>query len=178
MPGAGTTFISLCFANFICSKLGRRTAYIELNTTNEIRTLSSNRKAMEFLYKGISIFPCQTVTSLADVLHMDYEYFVLDMGVLNTYTLKEFLRCDKKFLVCSLCQWKKEKTLERIENLFHTTIINQEQFLILDNLGKKESKLSLSSKHTLKVRSFPFVSNPFQLETFLFHDISTLLKGV
>lgn len=135
-------------------------------------------ESKSFSFLGIDFFPCRTVTSLPEILRMDYEYFILDMGVLNTYTAKEFSRCDKQFLVCSLSKWKRKNTTEKIEHLLNNTFIQKEHLIILENLGKKESKLSISSGKPLMVLPFPFVENPFQLETRLFNDFENLLKGV
>ena len=68
-----------------------KTAYIELNTHNHICALAHNSKKPSFLYKGIVFYPNTTVTSLPEILRKDYRYFILDMGVLTTYTANEFL---------------------------------------------------------------------------------------
>jgi len=158
--------------------MGRKTAYIEMNTTNEIQSLSPKEERLPFCHMGIDIFPCKSVTSLPEILRLDYEYFVIDMAVLNTYTAKEFSRCDKQFIVCSFSKWKRARTTARLKQLLNTTMIQQEHVTILENFSMKESKLSMSSMGHSKVLPFPFVQNPFQLDICLFHALNQILKGV
>lgn len=163
----GTTHIALTLANYLCSKLGMKTAYIELNTHNHISALVKKRKKPSFHYKGIVFYPNTNVTSLPEILRKDYRFFILDMGVLTTYTANEFLRCDKSFLICSPSKWRKNQLHKKIESLFK----NQKQncFTLIMNLNYEESYTYIS---------FPYISNPFQIEPRHFRAISLLLKNL
>ena len=70
--GLGTTHIALALANYICSKLGMKTAYIELNTTNQIHALSQTQGKPSFTYKGIVFYPNTLFTSLPEILQKNY----------------------------------------------------------------------------------------------------------
>jgi len=96
---------------------------------------------------------------------MDFEYFVLDIGVLNAYTAEEFAKCDRQFLVCSLSRWKKTHTLERIDDFIKKNYIQGEYVTVLSYVDMKKSKLRISSKHTCGYQAIPFLNNPFQLAT-------------
>lgn len=159
----GVTHLCLALSNFLCNKEGMRTAYIELNATNQIRSLSSDSGKTSFSYQGITIFPGATFTSLPDLLCMEYDYFILDMGVLNTYSVKEFLKCEKQFLVCSLSKWRKAQTIQKLEQLLLNFSFNQKVFRIITCSSKKESKLAVSNGLTFSVVPMPFLQNPFQL---------------
>lgn len=106
---------------------------------------------------------------------MDFEYFIIDMGILNVYTAAEFSRCQKQFLVGSLCEWKKAHTLEKIRLLFNTTNLHQEYITLLGDGVKKESKLVISSNLSLRVLPIPFIHNPFRFGTELFSFWGKLL---
>lgn len=173
--GLGTTHIALTLANYICSKLGMKTAYIELNSTNQIHTLSHTQEKPSFCYKGITFYPNVTVTSLPEILHEDCRYFILDMGVLTTHTIPEFLRCDKSFLVCSPRKWRCSIIKEKIELLFHYQ--QQNCFTLIMNLSEKESTFTRFFKDYEQL-CFPFIFNPFHLEPHNFHAISQLLKNL
>ena len=126
---------------------------------------------------GITIFPHRTFTSLPEILHMDYDYFILDMGILNTYSAKEFAKYERQFLVCSLNKWKKKKTMDKLTKLLETTCIPPECITILSNCERKESTFQVSQSISFPVLSIPFIQNPFQLALeFLspFHKISGL----
>lgn len=172
----GTTHIALTLANYVCSKLGMKTAYIELNTTNQIRALSSKQGKPSFTYKGIVFYPNTTVTSLSEILHKNYQYFILDMGVLNTYTTTEFLCCNRQFLVCSPSKWRLASIQEKIEKTFKN---QQEQNCIqlIMNLSEEKETASIFSDSSRQL-SFPFIQNPFHIEPRHFHAISLLLKNL
>ena len=150
-----------------------KTAYIELNTTNQISSLSPNDSLNSFIYMRIHMYPSMKVTSLSTVLSKDYDYFILDMGVLTNYTAIEFSKCHKQFLVCDFCQWKKQLSLNKINDLFEKTNLNKKSVLILRTFGDKSTNPGLS---TMKVTSFPFLSNPFQLSVELLSDLGRLLE--
>lgn len=173
---SGVTFISLALSNFLHSKLGKKTAYIELNTTNQIQSLSPKQNEKYFSYMGFDIFPSITVTSLWEILCLNYDYFVLDMGVLNTYTAKEFSKCEHRFLVCSLSKWKIHQTLEKVEKFCQQTYIPKEHVTVLNNLKMQKSTFALFSTLPVKVISFPFIPNPFQLKPDTFHVFHQILE--
>lgn len=164
--GTGTTHVSLTLANYLCSKLGMKTAYIELNATNQIRALNKKQGTKVFSYREIDIFPNTSVTSLSEILGFDYRYFILDMGVLNTHTAQEFLRCDKPLLVCSPSKWKLPHIKEKIEALFSNTNTQNRVTLIM-NFSKKEPHFS--SFLNMRQVSFPYLENPFHVNPKHFH---------
>ena len=153
-----------------------KTAYIELNTTNQIHTLSSKGENATFVYKGFTVFPNVKVTSLTEIISKDYDYFVIDMSVLTTYLAREFAKCDYRFLVCSLCEWKMQNTLKKIEHLFQLTNLSQEYVTILYNLGNEKSTSLFFSKKFSRVILFPFIRDPFLLNPKEFAIFTKLLQ--
>ena len=153
-----------------------KTAYIELNTTNQICALSPKKGKPSFSYKGIVFFPNTTVTSLPEILHKDYRYFILDMGVLNTYTTTEFLRCNKQFLVCSPSKWRFAKIEEKIEKTFK----NQQEkncIQLIMNLDEEKTSFSVFFEPSQQI-SFPYIPNPFHLEPRHFCAFSLLFRNL
>ena len=171
----GTTHIALTLANYLCSKQGMKTAYIELNATNQICALSQKQGNSVFSYKGIVFYPNISVTSLPEILHKNYQYYILDMGVLNTYTVTEFLRSDKPFLICSQSKWRFAHINEKIEHLFQYEQKKNCIRLIM-NLSEQESNFPHFSSFCEQF-PFPYIPNPFRLEPKNFHAISRLLKN-
>ena len=152
-----------------------KTAYVELNPSNHICTLSSVQRKPSFLYKGVVFYPNTTVTSLPEVLHNDYRYFVLDMGVLTTHTTAEFLRCDKSFLVCSPSIWRRSFIKEKIQLLFH----QQQQNCITLIMNLTENRTTFTNFfNDYEQLYFPYISNPFHLEPHNFRVLSLLLKNL
>lgn len=156
--------------------MGMKTAYIELNTTNQIYFLAQNGETSVFSYKGITVFPSVKVTSLSEIFSMNYDYYVIDMSVINTYLAREFAKCDYQFLVGSLCEWKMQSTMEKIEHLFQLTNLSQESVTVLSNFGIKKSKVLSFFQNNFKVVTFPFIQNPFQLQPKEFAIFTKLLE--
>ena len=71
-----------------------RTAYVELNGTHEILSLSKTADEKVFTYKNVDFFPHAVMSTLTEILNMRYERVIIDFGILNPNTLKEFMRCD------------------------------------------------------------------------------------
>ena len=125
-----------------------------------------------FTYIGIDFFPCASITSLTEILNKNYDFYILDMGVINTYVAIELAKCDKQFLVCSLSKWKRHQTEDKINELFQQTHLSQERVTILANLQTKKSISFPGFKYRI---SIPFISNPFQLEPDLFRVFHHML---
>ena len=149
-----------------------KTAYIELNTTNQIKSLSTKDSTDSFVYLGIHMFPSTKVTSLHEILNKEFDYFILDMGVLTNYTASEFSKCQKKFLVCSFCEWKKRISLKKVQELFQQTNLNQEELILLKTFENKSKDSFLFSMHA---KTFPPLPNPFQIPVDMFSDLNSLL---
>ena len=152
-----------------------KTAYIELNTTNQISALSHKTDKLSFRYKGIVFYPNTPVTSLTEILQKDYRYFIIDVGVLNTYTTTDFLRCDKSLLIGSLSKWRASQFEEKTKKLFQYQQQNCIQLVM--NLSEKESTFTIFSEDWERL-AFPYIPNPFHLEPKHFRAISLLLKNL
>ena len=152
--------------------MGMKTAYIELNATNQIKSLSKKESADSFHYLGIQIFPSTKVTSLSEILNKDFDYFILDMGVLTNYSASELSKCDKQFLIGDFCQWKKHSTCSKIKDLFQNTCLDRENVMILKNFASKSTNL-LSTNYRTKV--VPYFDSPFLLSVTKFSEVTYLL---
>lgn len=95
------------------------------------------------------------------------------MGVLNTYTTVEFLRCDKPFLVCSPSKWRRSQSKEKIKTLFKN--YHYQHCKVIMNLCEKESNFSPLLEDCEHI-PFPYFQNPFQINAHYFHAIYRILK--
>lgn len=195
--GCGTTCISLAVSNYLCSKRKKHVAYVELNSTGQIhhlhtkssKFLSSSREvsskklyskdylSKEYSYQGIHFFPEVTLSSLPEILQKDFEYFVLDMGILNPYTAYEFSRCHMQYMVGDFSLWKKEKTLHNLEQLIKLNNISKEQVILLENPKIKESLCFQSVQGFSRKITVPFISNPFRIASNEFVFYENMLGG-
>lgn len=174
--GAGTTCISLALSHFLCNKQRKKTAYIEFNSSDEIRFIKRKKQKEPFYHLGIALFPNVTHSLLSDILEMDFEYFILDMGVLNTYSAEQFSCCHKQFIVGSLNSWKRQKTLEKLKYLTQNSIIHQNKVIFVQVSKEKESDFCAFSKPFAKIVDAPYIPNPFQIPFDSFGFYETLLR--
>ena len=75
---------------------------MEMNASHEIALLNKRGKAsndskLYFRKKGVDYYPDVTIRKMTELLHRDYEYSILDFGVLTPHTRLEFLHCYKQY---------------------------------------------------------------------------------
>ncbi len=162
--GCGTTHFALALANFLCNKQNQTAAYVEYNATREISALSLGKNEKNhFPVKAIDLYPEVTSGSLPEILRNHYSYFILDMGVLNTNTYPEFLRCGYHFVIGSIAPWKLAEYDAFLKTFYSKKTISQESITFLGNLGIKENQKFFLHRFRLPVHLVPFFPNPFQL---------------
>lgn len=124
-----------------------RTAYVELNGTHEILSLSKTADEKVFTYKNVDFFPHAVMSTLTEILNMRYERVIIDFGILNPNTLKEFMRCDIRIAVCTISKWNRG-ALNRIIELFNSNkITDSESVKILFNLVEKKKTISINHSY-------------------------------
>lgn len=160
------THISLCLANFFRNKCKYKTAYIELNATDEIANLANNKDASFFRYKNIDFYPNATLSSLTELLDKNYKIFVIDFGVMNPRKMKDLFRCTQKICICPSAQWKTVDTSKESNINYEDKDIK-----LLVNLVEKKPNFKASKKFF----TFPFLQNPFHLTPQYFQYIEMLV---
>jgi hypothetical protein len=163
--GIGTTHFALSLSNYLCSKYRKRTAYVELNGSNQIRSLSDDPDMDTFFYMDIACYPSSIAEDLNRILAERFSYIILDLGVLTSDTCREFYRCDLKFIIGSVSPWKAGRFYDTLESLLYNTNPSQDHIVILGNLGIKETLRDFQRFCGCQVYAIPFLQNPFQLTT-------------
>lgn len=125
---------------------------------------------------GIVFYSQVTLTRLSEILQKNYDYFILDMGILNPNTAYEFSRCNRQFIVADLAIWKRKRTLEKLKQLQNTITLNQERVVLLGNAMLKESIPFSTFSFFSKVISIPFIPNPFQIASYDFTFYESLIE--
>lgn len=173
----GTTTCALALSNYINNKLGEKAAYIELNGTQEIASLSRKKDQKPFSYYGIAMYPAVTLRNLETIFSFHFSYFILDMGAWNPNTISTFWRSDLCLIMCSLSPWQISNFKEFQKKLPDKNMINQEKLMFLANLGIKEELAAFSKKSFPGVRCFPFLPEPFRLTPEDWPFFEALLAG-
>ncbi len=163
--GSGATHLALALTNLLANRQRKKTAYLELNPNRQIACLSSGSAQSFFRFLGMDFYPEATFEQLPKLLGKPYACFVLDLGVLNpsSAACREFLRCQKKLVVGSVCPWKEARYGKWMESFFSQYQNHSEEIILLGNLGIKEDILRFRRKYRVSVQTVPFLENPFQL---------------
>jgi hypothetical protein len=138
---------------------------MELNGSAEIISLSDDSEADSFSYIDIVCYPCAITEDLSRILTERYSYIILDLGVLTPDIVRDFYKCDVKFIIGSVSPWKSGRFYESLESLLYHTNVSQEHIVILGNLGTKENLRQFEHLCRLPVCAIPVLPNPFQLTT-------------
>ena len=117
--------------------------------------------------------PVNLHAGVFEILNMRYERVIIDFGILNPNTLKEFMRCDVRIAVCTISKWNRG-ALNRIIELFNSNkITDSESVKILFNLVEK--KKTINHKHfKYPVVDFPYLEDPFLINTSLFGTLDKI----
>lgn len=174
----GATTLSIAITNFLCNKIRKKAAYLELNGTHAISALADQSGSNSFYYYGMNLFPNGTFLQLPEILSQSYDYFVLDLGVLNPNNYREFLQNDLGLVVGSVCPWKSAQYGAFLQKYFHNKTDRPETIRYLGTFGIKEDLKQFAHRYGFPVTSFPYLENPFQLSSVNWHFIETLLTDI
>jgi hypothetical protein len=174
--GIGTTHIALALSNYLRSKRGLSTAYLELNASHQIGCLSDGKGNGFFRFLKIDFYPETKWDQLPDILGTNYSCVIFDMGTLGTAAYPEFVRCDLKLVVCSIRPWKSgslSNWLGRHQSLYN---ICSEDIIFLGNMGIKEDLAVCGRRYQIPMLAVPYLENPFQLTSSDWTFFEKLLK--
>lgn len=146
----------------MCSRLRLKIAYVELNATNQIRSLSKSNDSIPFLLYHMDVYPDCTKRNLTEIMQKGYDCIIFDMGVLGLDCYKELAACNQKFIVGSIRPWKIKHTWD-VFLKFKIQNFDAESISLLGNLGIKEDADYCKTHYHMKILTIPFLNNPFQL---------------
>lgn len=163
--GIGTTHFALALSNFLCNKLKKRTAYVEMNDTRQIISLVKDESLTSFSYLDIQFYPSAIQSDLPYIFNGHPMYIVMDLGILSSDNYWDFYRCDIKFIIGSFSPWKVDRFHALLESIILQKNTEQEHIMILGNPGIKEISQRFQRKYHLPSFVIPYLPNPFQLTT-------------
>lgn len=163
----GTTHFSFALSNYLCNKLGKRVAYLEVNATDEISALCPDRFRSDsyFPIHGIHLYPRVTIQALPIMLTLSYDFFILDFGVLNPHTSREFIRADFRFILGYCSPWKVDFFSDFLERMKAYHVLEKTLLLEPNNYCVKKRKPAFAKRYQIDLLSIPFLENPFQFTT-------------
>ena len=168
----------MAIANYLASKERLKTAYVELNPSGQIQSLSKHQDKNHFSFQGIHFFAQVKPSQLSKILQYKFDIFILDFGVYSSLLFYTFLRCDIQFMVGDFSQWRRMDSLNQLEYIQNTYQLNHKQVTLLDNTITKESFYSKIGNPPLRNYRVPLISNPFHIASFDFAFYESLWRSI
>lgn len=132
--GVGTTHIAVLLAVFIARKTGKKTAYVEFNSSGDCLRF---KKLKNMIPNNLELIPSVTQSKYTELLNDGYEVFVVDFGSDLSESFSELLRCDVKCVISILNDIKEEKYRICLETI--RDFLRQESWHFIFNLTEKEN---------------------------------------
>ena len=173
------THFSISLCNYLHSRFLARTAYLEVNTTHAIGTLSPEKDpTIPFRRKGVSYYPDVLLSELPGRLSLHHKYRVLDFGVLTPYTLVEFARCDLCIVLTNVSIWKDRQLARFLEETKLTNLGKDKKIKVcfLCQGDQKNDRKRILRAYGIRVVPVPFLENPFQVSSIYFGFFEQLWK--
>ncbi|MGN0484869.1 MAG: hypothetical protein ACI4HI_15090 [Lachnospiraceae bacterium] len=158
--GVGTTHLAIALTNFFSDIKRKKTALLEINEHGQLATMLPDEGA--FTIKNAIYYPQVDPRDVPGLCNGAQEITILDLGSEYQKNRLEFLRCDKKIVIGSMCPWKQESYLHFLDMLQQEE--NYRQWLhCLILFGDKKDKRKISSEYHISAFSVPFIADPFHL---------------
>lgn len=176
--GVGTTHLCIAIANYLCGRFYSGTAYLEMNTSHEIRTLAGKTdNGTCFHHQRVVYYPDMTVSSAQEIVNRRFRYYVLDFGCPNPHTFPAFLRCDRMLVIGSASPWKTEQYQKFTEQVRRYRFREEECLYMGNFTGTKKDLRLLSRNLGIHMVPVPYFPNPFQVTSSYFGFLNEILSG-
>ncbi|MFU0825965.1 MAG: SAM-dependent methyltransferase [Lachnoclostridium sp.] len=167
--GAGVTHFGLMMAHYFSEYQGQKTAFIECGYHNELEYLQralfqteENSYNGDFFRLGrITFYKNLNLQKIPEVVGGSYDCVILDLGTDMAKHKGEFLRCDKKVVVCSLAIWKQHELENFINNSMH--IQDSNQWIYVSPFTTTRIRKEAVKKLGRTIYGIPYEPDPFFL---------------
>jgi hypothetical protein len=158
--GAGVTHTGMLLASFLGNMLGKKTAFLEINGHQDFQKLEDAYYGKEeyacqksFLIDHVTYYKSVTEADVTEILNQKYDYYIFDFGCDLGKNQQEFLRCDRKIVVGSLVEWKKDLVVHFIDT---NQYYGNEEWLYLMVFGNENDVQSLKKERKVKVKTIGY----------------------
>ncbi len=115
--GVGVTHFTVMTAGYLGGVLRKRCAVLEWNSHGDFRKMRKLCAKEQFQAGGFRILEADYyeragINTLLLCKKSGYQAVIVDYGTVREGNLKEFLRCDRQFVLGSLSEWQMETFLE------------------------------------------------------------------
>lgn len=159
----GATHFAVMAAGYISGVLRRRAALLEWNDHGDLERMAYT--CLKEAGKGpwrileTDYYGSAGIETLLHCKRSGYGTVLVDYGAVGEGKEKEFLRCDKQFVIGSLCEWQMEEFLRLLKG----RKIKEDKYQILMAFGSDESRKNLERRMKIPVKRIPFFPDPLTI---------------
>lgn len=179
-PSVGVTHFSILTAGYLAGVLKKKTAVLEWNGSGDFSLLEevraektvTNREQKTFNILGISFYKEAGAASLIDCGDQKFDAAVVDFGRYQESIREEFLRCDRRFLVCSASDWQ----LPQASALIVEEAGRRNRWEYFSAFGGEEALRMMERYLGIRIRRIPFSRDAFVINSDLMVFFGRFLK--
>lgn len=158
----GVTHFAVMTAGFLSGVLRRRCAVLEWNSHGDfarMRAVCAKEQAPKDTFKLLETqyYQHAGINTLLLCKKSGFETVIVDYGTVVEGGFKEFLRCDRQFLLGSLSEWQMEAFLE-FESKGNKAEKSWETFLVF---GSEEARKNMEKRLKRPVQRIPVSVDAF-----------------
>lgn len=163
LPGAGVTYSVISLGTYLAHHCHYRVALVE---NNESMHFSYIKRAAGVIGAGnyfsvgkMDFYERADEDIWIRLQRMPYDYILVDYGVYDGGKQSQYVRCQYRFLIGSLCEWKREA----YEEIIHKESTGIEMSFYLATLGQRYDIREYYREFGMRLYGTPCIYDPFLL---------------
>jgi hypothetical protein len=178
MNRVGTTHLSICTSQYL-KNLGFEVALVEMNKSECFRIIKDSYEKYisandHFMLAGVDFYPYSNLLRVPDLIHKNYQYIVLDMGVFEECDQEEFQRAHQNIIVNGIATWE----LRNLESILAKLSWTKKIKYCFNHADDNNFKMISESMDNLKCYRIPHNPEPFNLEDEYLDFLNRILAEV
>lgn len=163
-PGVGVTHLAVMTAGYLSGVMRKRCAVLEWNSHGDFLRMRKMCGKEKDLNGGCRILEADYyegagIDTLLLCKKSGYQAVIVDYGTVSPGSLREFLRCDRQFVLGSLSEWQMEAFLE-FEGKKNKT---EKSWETLVTFGSEEARKNMEKRLKIPVRRVPVSVDAFAI---------------
>lgn len=158
----GVTHFAFLSAGYLSGVERKTCAVLEWNRhgdLNSMKRICSKDKGTKGVFRVLETdcYESADINTLLLCKKSGYQTLIVDYGAVSEGNLKEFLRCDRQFVVGSLSEWQMNEFVEFERNRKQA----EKSWESLLSFGSEEARKNMEKKLRFPVRRIPLSVDPF-----------------
>lgn len=163
LSGVGVTYSAISLGTYLSHYCHYRVALVEENTNMHFsyikRAAGVIGESNYFSVGKIDYYPVADEDIWLWLQRMSYDYILVDYGVYEGSKQSQYARCNYRFLIGSLCEWKREA----YEAVMERESTGVEISFYLATHGRRYDMREFYHEFGIRLYGIPFIYDPFLL---------------